>query len=730
MSKLFKIALALVILIVVALGVLLWSINPILESLKPKITKAISQQIKQDVELGKISAQFFPSVAIKIQNVGLVNKKDAASVGTLLLDTSLGDLIKGKVKINEITLSSVNLKITREKDNSISLADIPLTGKQKSKPSSTDKKTTSTPQTKKDTAPAKTEDKTSLSLKVTKISADDINIYITDKAVEPAQEINLTNAGFEAFGISADGTGDFSFNADLLGTTANNLKISGKSTSEKTALGLPKASIVLSLSDLDLKKISELTKAYGVGVEGLVIDKSLSINAEISTTDQGLNIDYKLDASDSLINFANSFVKTSGLPLTVAVKAQPRANGTADISNFQLKLAGIDIGSSASLGVNAISSKTKINTLPLSDLASFAPMLKDFALKGDISGNISSDISLQMKDNPVINSDFKFSEIGANLSGTELAKLNGVLKIENKDGNNNLINLDLKPATLAGVPFGPTELRGNLNQKSLDLSKLKVAIFDGGLDGTANLATPFSPGAFKSNFALKNVSLEKLSLSLFPSSPYKLKGILEELKANLNTNIAKDPVASLTAQSNFLASKGSIAGTNILKQTLEKVDSIPGVQAALIKYIPEDLNDLLSKNETAFDLIEARSSVSNKTINLEKLTLSHSAYEITANGSMTFDSSLNLLAKLILSEEASEKIALKEAKVKLLFDNQNRITIPIRIKKSSDGKPVVVPDLGDLTKRALQNTAKEAISRELQKGGGKGIGGKLLKSLF
>lgn len=726
LSKLFKLALALIVLVIVAVALLLWNINPILEKLRPQITKAISQQIKEDVELGSISAQFFPNMGIKISDVALKNKKDLASVGSLILDTSLTDLLKGNIKVNQIALSQVSLKITRERGGSLSLAGISLAKNEVAKPQIT-KKSKSTRAKESAGSEVKSE-KTSLTLEIDQISAKDINIYFTDNSLSPAQKLNITDLNFEARELSADGKGSFSLVANLLGTSAQNFKISGTSKSDKTALGLPKANLILALQDLDLQKIKSLANAYGIKVADLQLDNTAEITISAETSDGGFNVKTNFDATKSNIALAKNFVKTTGLPFKINFEAEPNINLSAKVKNAEIELAGILVNSSASISTKAISGSLDIKKLPLADLGKVLPSLSTLNLSGELSGQIETALNLESGNLPKINADLSLQ----NISVATLSEISGTLKAAN-DTATNKIALDLNPAKISGLAFGPSSVRADLSEENFTFSDLSTAIFDGRLSGKGSLATPLTPQTFSSSFSLNDLNLEKLSISLFPNSPYQLKGTLKSLTTNPSADLSRDLISNLTLNLDALAQGGSLAGANILKQTLEKVNSIPGVQAALTKYVPEKLSSLLSKEETAFDKVEITASVKEKVIALSKLILTHEVYQIAGSGTANFDGSLNLLAKLVLTEDISKQIALKEAKMKLLFDSENRITIPISIKKSATGKPIVLPDIGDLTKRAIQNTAKEALTRELQKGGASKIGGtasKALNSLF
>ena len=99
---------------------------------------------------------------------------------------------------------------------------------------------------------------------------------------------------------------------------------------------------------------------------------------------------------------------------------------------------------------------------------------------------------------------------------------------------------------------------------------------------------------------------------------------------------------------------------------------------------------------------------------------------IQGAGRVGMNGGLNLKTKLKLTPALAEKMILKQPKLQLLADSEGNIVIPVVVRKEKH--ILVLPDVSDLAKRAAQNTAKEAVKKELDKLG-PGLGN-ALDSLF
>ena len=87
-KKLIKFVLILCIVGLAAVGLILWNINPIVESFRPKLAALISDTIKQPTEIGAISLRLFPTQSVELKNITLAG----GSAGATSIQRALNDV--------------------------------------------------------------------------------------------------------------------------------------------------------------------------------------------------------------------------------------------------------------------------------------------------------------------------------------------------------------------------------------------------------------------------------------------------------------------------------------------------------------------------------------------------------------------------------------------------------------------------------------------------------------
>ena len=397
-KKLLIAVTGIIVLGLIALGLLVLNINPILEKLKPRIAETISDSIGQPVTLGKISAQFFPSVAIEINDVALKEAPEQASVETLLLDTSIAALLKGEVEVSELAVRGAKASIIRQKDGSLALGSLAL-GKSssKSEENSADSGGPASPaapsaESGGDTAATQNEE-AKLALKLKSAALENIRIEWIDKSVSPEARVAIEDLEAAISNVSSDSDGTISLSASVLGTKPNNLSVRGTASLAKTAAGIPKTDITLKLESLDLQKIQTLMASYGAAQEELRIGEDLSYEMQLTVDNSGIRIRPKLDAANADIAFGDAFRKPKGVALAFQSNIQPSLLGAVTAETLSFQIAGINVSAPFSFSpTSGTTANISTPSLPLAELGKLLPAAEPFNLGGDIDASIKLEV--------------------------------------------------------------------------------------------------------------------------------------------------------------------------------------------------------------------------------------------------------------------------------------------------------------------------------------------------
>ena len=204
-----------------------------------------------------------------------------------------------------------------------------------------------------------------------------------------------------------------------------------------------------------------------------------------------------------------------------------------------------------------------------------------------------------------------------------------------------------------------------------------------------------------------------------------LSGTVKTLSLQTNGNL-DNPKGSLNGPLVLSIGQGEIKGLNIFGSVMKSLGDVPAL--GQIIGLPTELLQLAQGSGTAFDEINLNAQIQREHLDISSLTLSHALYNISAQGTTGFDGSMQLTAQFRLSPVLISKLVTKQPKLKLLLDRKGNLVIPVTISKR-EGSTMIVPDISELGKQALENTAKEAAG-QLIKGAVPGDAGKLLNSLF
>lgn len=320
-----------------------------------------------------------------------------------------------------------------------------------------------------------------------------------------------------------------------------------------------------------------------------------------------------------------------------------------------------------------------LDSLSLAKLKEIMPNLSDYNLGGDLKINLIAKKSREQE----------FTDFSRKL---ELSLSNFETSM-NKDGK--AINLK------------------DLNIKFILDNKLFSIPAFGIFNGTLMLNGEYSPQKLSSKINLENIDLAQAMSGLGLKNSFDINGKLTKLDLNIQGNpaeFATDNSGNITA----LLDSGEILGFNILGDTLKELFKLPLLGMAASSVIPQEYLPIIQKNSTAFDEIKMAASFSGKNINLSSLLLKHALYNLDAEGKIAANGNINLNAKLILSEMFMGKLILREPKLKLLADKNNNIIIPVVIRKEGNSF-IVLPDLADLGKRALNSAAKDVATKAVGK---------------
>ncbi len=672
----------------IGLGLVLFNLNPILESLRPGIEKAISEKLGRDVGVGGLSLTLFPSVAVEVSDVKF---REAAGVESgirkLILKTQLMPLFSRRLEVDEAGIDGLVVHAVRAADKTVTINGIPA-----------DKK----PPPAEKPAAGDDDAKKKVAIEIKNSWLKNSRLVWRDESVEPKQEIVLENLSGEFKAFSQNGLGSFQIAGQLLGKAESNLIVSGG--------GGATGEFKLAWNDFDLARVTAIAAAYGVKLEPAVLSDTATLGGSIDFADTpggDAKLSIELNGTPARIVYGTAFIKEKSIPLTfktnIAANIGDILTGRLEAKDNHFTIGEIELDTpiTAAPAEGRFTVKIHSKQFPLGGLGALVPAVRPYQLKG----NLLPDITLQIAEKKT-----------HSLSGG--ADIKSASVVIPKEG---------------GEPLALADINGRieLTKEATVLQPTKVGLFG----GTATVQGSFSnEKTIAAQVMGAGIDLKQLTAYASPGGKVAMTGTLTKLEFR-GSGPAADFGGQLSGSIGAEAVKGTIEGFNVLGQTLGKINKIPGLGATLLALIPEKHRPIVEADSTSFDKLTIGAVMSGKNIKLTNVRLDHSLYAVTGEGEIKADGDMTVNAQLRLTENLAGGMLEKERKLSLLLDPARSLVIPVVIARKG-GIWVVLPDVTHLGKLALQNSATDAASRALEKvapGLGDKIApglGKTLDSLF
>ncbi len=356
------------------------------------------------------------------------------------------------------------------------------------------------------------------------------------------------------------------------------------------------------------------------------------------------------------------------------------------------------------------------------DLASFetlAPDLKKLSLKGNLRPLLSASIL----------SPTAWSTKG-NIGLAGVGLISGLLTISNLNGDLGVsASAAMQSISSGNISFDlngkPVQagFSASLKDNQIGLNNIELKLFSGRINSDFSLlldqAKPFSVA-----LDISGIRVEEALSTLNPTSEPKISGNLVSLKADVSGKLSDNIPNTIIGKSSIQLKDGSLKGMNLAGAILKEVKDIPLISGALYAAVPPADRPLLDSPDTPINNLTGNLSISQGSIRTSDLKMESSIFSLEAQGSVGFDSSLDLNATIYFSKDFSTRLCLSNSNLKNLLDKDSRLVFPLTLKGKAPHL-LIVPNITKLLEtgagRALQKKAGETLDKVL-KGKGRKLG--------
>lgn len=342
------------------------------------------------------------------------------------------------------------------------------------------------------------------------------------------------------------------------------------------------------------------------------------------------------------------------------------------------------------------------------DLASLGPLYEVFAPginEMGITGQCAPDLSVAWTPEGTYRANGKVGISNAAWTVADIP-LHDVAGTLNLDANNERIKIataDTK-GMLRDAPF-TLDLASGLKDMNATVETMKVGIFEG--SGTLETGAQLEGEMpFTADVNFSGMKIEQVVPALLPDTPNTISGTISQLGADVKGTLNDNLMASINGTAHMELTDGLIKDVNIGKETLGKVTEIPFVGGALLSVVPESLQEFVNKDRTVLESVKATCTVANEQLATEDLVLESDFFRLEGKGTIGFDTDLDLDAVIYFAKDFSDGMASGVKELKYLFNEEGRLAFPVTIK-GVPPKLTILPDVGDLVKRAATGAIKE-----------------------
>lgn len=250
--------------------------------------------------------------------------------------------------------------------------------------------------------------------------------------------------------------------------------------------------------------------------------------------------------------------------------------------------------------------------------------------------------------------------------------------------------------------------------QAVKISSLKVAAFNGTLDGNARATLGAEP-AFNVGLNLHGIDVQQALVSQKSKAADTVRGQLTGQVRVAGRGDTFDKIKpTLSGNGQMSVADGKLIGVNIGAQAMRKVHGVPGIGTLITPTIVARHPALFNSPDTDLRALGLTFTIQGPRITSHDIKAATPDYSALADGWFDLDKNIELQAHLLLSQELSRELMSEKKNFVYLANEQKQVDIPVRISGQLP-KPSVQPDIQFLAQRAAGHLVEKQAGKYLDK---------------
>ncbi|MCI5066166.1 hypothetical protein MRY87_10615 [bacterium] len=243
-------------------------------------------------------------------------------------------------------------------------------------------------------------------------------------------------------------------------------------------------------------------------------------------------------------------------------------------------------------------------------------------------------------------------------------------------------------------------------------------------------ALPFSVEA-----TTQNLPIERALALAMKGEKAPITGTLQQLQFAARGNAKERPAETLTADAKLAVVNGTFTGGNLPALVLRAMKDIPFLNEAVFGSVPEEYQGELNGDTTPIRSLQTEIAIADQVITAQSLSLESSLFSMKSEGTIRFDSTLNLKTTFRFIPALSLSLASKVTELNKLLDEKQQLVIPLQITGKANA-PIILPNMKEIMKlgagKVIEEKATELLNKALGSSTKKGESSKgdLVKGLL
>ena len=174
-------------------------------------------------------------------------------------------------------------------------------------------------------------------------------------------------------------------------------------------------------------------------------------------------------------------------------------------------------------------------------------------------------------------------------------------------------------------------------------------------------------------------------------------------------------LSRMTGDGNLKINDGRVLNFNLLRSLLSKISLIPNIVEDVQANLPEKYKDVLNEKDTYLRKVEFWAKIEEGEVRLTRAGIETDGFLVSGRGAYRLDQTVSFAGSLTIPQDLSESMGTSVPELKLLYDAQGQIYIPIKPYEGPISRARVFPDMEYMGKRILANKGQEQIEQLINK---------------